>query len=287
MSTNTIIDHRYRLGPRLGGGGMADVFEARDLRLRRQVAVKRCRSSQRDTAAQGLLAEAELLAGLSHPGLLRLYDVGYEGRRPFLVLQFAAGGTLRDRLDCGRMTSARVAEIGAAIAGVLSYVHGRGIVHRDVKPDNILFDDQSECYLADFGIARTEDQATPDLFGTAGYLAPEQVGCGEVGPAADVYSLGLVLLECMTGQVEYPGTGAEAAMARLAHPPKVPGTWGRPWRAVLTAMTATEPGRRPDAATCAATLRALADGGPMPISSEPRPRSWLVKLAAAACAATF
>lgn len=264
---------------------MADVFEARDLRLRRRVALKRCRGTRR---RQGLLEEAELLAGLSHPGLLRLYDLGFEGPRPFLVLQLATGGTLRDRLDTGPLTPDRVAEIGAAIAGVLSYVHGEGIVHRDVKPDNVLFDDEGDCYLADFGIARTDD-AEPDFLGTVGYLAPEQVGYGDVGPAADVYSLGLVLLECLTGQVEYPGDGAEAALARLAHPPKVPAAWGRKWRAVLTAMISTDPGQRPDATTCAAMLGALAAGAPVPIPRHrsSRPRSRFTAFASAACAALF
>jgi serine/threonine protein kinase len=285
MSTATILEHRYRLGPRLGGGGMADVFEARDLRLKRRVAVKRCRSTRRGHGTRGLLAEAELLAGLSHPGMLRLYDLGFEGPRPYLVLQFAAGGTLRDRLDTGDLEPCRVAEIGAVIASVLSYVHGEGIVHRDVKPDNVLFNEDGDCYLADFGIARTEDHAEPDFFGTAGYLAPEQVGYGDVGPAADVYSLGLVLLECLTGQIEYPGDGAEAALARLAHPPKVPGVWGRKWRAVLSAMTSLDPAARPDAAACAAMLDALAVGTPVPLPRGHRSR--LASLAASVCAAVF
>lgn len=275
MSTNTIIDHRYRLGPRLGGGGMADVFEARDLRLRRPVALKRCRTVRR---RERLLEEGELLAGLSHPNLLRLYDVGFDGKRPFLVLQLAAGGTLRDRREAGPLLPDRVAEIGAAVAAALSYVHGAGIVHRDVKPENLLFDAIGECYLADFGIALSGEDPEPDVFGTASYLAPEQVGYGEVGPAADVYSLGLVLLEGLTGQVEYPGTGPEAALARLVHPPKVPAAWGRKWRAVLTAMTTPEPAARPDAATCAAMLHALATGAQVPL---PRRRSRLAAMAAA------
>jgi eukaryotic-like serine/threonine-protein kinase len=283
VPTNTIIDHRYRLGPRLGGGGIADVFEACDLRLRRLVALKRCRTTRR---RQRLLEEAEVLAGLSHPGLLRLYDIGFEGERPFLVLQLASGGTLRDRLEVGPMAPDRVAEIGATVAAVLSYVHGQGIVHRDVKPENLLFDDEGECYLADFGIARTGDRPAPDFLGTSGYLAPEQVGYGEIGPAADVYSLGLVLLECMTGQIEYPGDSAEVAMARLVHPPKVPATWGRDWRAVITAMTATEPCARPDAKACAAMLGALAAGErvPLPLSARRQKRSWLARIGSAACA---
>jgi serine/threonine protein kinase len=265
---------------------MADVFEARDLRLRRLVALKRCRTTRR---RQRLLEEAEVLAGLSHPGLLRLYDIGFEEQRPFLVLQLASGGTLRDRLDVGPMPSDRVAEIGAAVASVLSYVHGQGIVHRDVKPENLLFDDEGECYLADFSIARAGDRPAPDFLGTAGYLAPEQVGCGEIGPAADVYALGLVLLECLTGQIEYPGNSAEAAMARLIHPPKVPGTWGRDWRAVLTAMTSTEPNDRPDATACTAMLSALVAGErpPLPLSAQRRQGSWLSRYASKACAALF
>jgi serine/threonine protein kinase len=263
---------------------MADVFEARDLRLRRLVALKRCRTTRR---RKRLLEEAEVLAGLSHPGLLRLYDVGFEGQKPFLVLQLASGGTLRDRLEVGPMPPDRVAEIGATIADVLSYVHDQGIVHRDVKPENVLFDAEGECYLADFGIARTDDRPASDFLGTAGYLAPEQVGAGDVGPAADVYSLGLVLLECMTGQIEYPGDSPEAAMARLVHPPKVPATWGKNWRAALTAMTATEPRDRPDAAKSAAMLRALEVGEPVPLPASVRRRSRLTDLVSAACSALW
>ena len=282
---NALIDHRYRLGPRLGGGGTADVFEARDLRLARRVAVKSCRPAH---AAQDLVAEAELLAGLSHPGLLTLFDFGFDGRRPFLVLQFVAGGTLRDRLDSGPLTSDRVAEIGASIADVLSYVHGEGIVHRDVKPSNLLFDDDGECYLADFGIAGPSGDPGQKVRGTAAYLAPEQVSGDEIGPAADIYALGLVLLECLTGEVEFPGDGEEAAAARLVHRPKVPGAWGREWRAVLTAMTDVDPAKRPDAATCVTLLRALCAGERVPLAELPVcPRSRLVTLASAACSALF
>ncbi|GAB1515978.1 serine/threonine-protein kinase [Actinophytocola sp. KF-1] len=285
MSTNTLIDHRYRLGPRLGGGGMADVFEARDLRLARRVAVKSCR---RTRAAEDLVAEAELLAGLSHPGLLTLFDFGFDGRRPFLVLQLASGGTLRDRLDSGPLPPDRVAEIGASIAAVLSYVHGEGIVHRDVKPSNVLFDDEGECFLADFGIAGPSGDVDPKVLGTAAYLAPEQVAGSEIGPAVDVYALGLVLLESLTGEVEFPGDGQEAAAARLVHRPKVPGAWGREWRAVLTAMTDVDPANRPDAATCVTLLRALCAGERVPLGRLPaRPRSRLAAFASAACGALF
>ena len=286
MFANTVIGQRYRLGHRLGGGGMADVFEASDLRLARRVAVKSCRATGQPT--MDLAAEAEMLAALDHPGLLTVYDFGFDGPRPFMVLQLATGGSLRDRLDTGALTTDRVAEIGAGIADVLSYVHAEGIVHRDVKPANVLFDEEGECYLADFGIAGPSGGRTANAVGTAGYVAPEQVSGGETGPAVDVYALGLVLLECLTGEVEFPGDSDAAAMARLAHRPKVPGAWGRAWRTLLTAMTRTDPALRPGAATCARVLRALCTGTRAPLGELPAPpRSRFASLASAAYSALF
>ena len=286
MFTNIVIGHRYRLGSRLGGGGMADVFEASDLRLARRVAVKSCRATGQDTL--DLVAEAELLAALSHPGLLTLYDFGFDGPRPFLVLQLAAGGTLRDRLDTGALTTDRVAEIGIGIADVLSYVHAEGIVHRDVKPANVLFDDDGECYLADFGIAGPSGGRDRNVLGTTGYLAPEQVSGGETGPAADIYALGLVLLECLTGEVEFPGDSEATAMARLAHRPKVSGAWGKAWRVLLTAMTRSDPVHRPGAATCARVLRALFAGTRAPLRDLPiQPRTRFGLLSSAAYSPLF
>jgi serine/threonine protein kinase len=280
--TNTVIGHRYRLGSRLGGGGMADVFEASDLRLARRVALKSSRASGQDTL--DLVAEAELLAALNHPGLLTVYDFGFDGPRPYLVLQLATGGTLRDRLDTGDLTTDRVAEIGVGIADVLSYVHAEGIVHRDVKPANVLFDDDGECYLADFGIAGPSDGRDSTVCGTAGYVAPEQVSGGETGPAADVYALGLVLLECLSG--ECPGDAT--ARAGLAHRPKVPGAWGRAWRMLLTAMTRPDPAHRPGAETCARLLRALCAGTRVPLRELPAPpRSRFATLASTAYSALF
>jgi eukaryotic-like serine/threonine-protein kinase len=287
------VDSRYRLGPRLGRGGMADVFEAWDLRLERKVAIKRYRATTHGTGLRRFMAEAEMLGGLSHPALLTVFDMSFDGERPFLVLSLATGGTLRDRLDTGCLLPSRVAEIGATVAEALAYVHERGIVHRDVKPSNVLFDDQGECYLADFGIARTIGAAhltdSNEFVGTAAYLAPEQVEDRSTGPAADVYALGLVLLECLTGEPEYTGTDVEMALARLTRAPRIPGAWGQQWRAVLTAMTAMNPEERPDAEQCVALLRALAAGQTVPLTV-PRRRpakvyGGMVTLAAAAVAA--
>lgn len=292
-----IVDGRYRMGPRLGRGGMADVHEAWDLRLERRVAIKRYRAATHGVGLRRFMSEAELLAQLSHPGLLTVFDVGFDSERPFLVMSLATGGTLRDRLDTGPLPLERVAEIGAAVAGVLAYVHARGIVHRDIKPSNVLFDADGDCYLADFGIARAVGSAhltdSHEFVGTAAYLAPEQVADRSPGPAADVYALGLVLLECLTGHPEYTGTDVEMVMARLSRPPRVPGTWGQEWRAVLTAMTATDPADRPDAEACVTLLQALEAGQTVPMAVPARGRSPRVfataatAVAAAAAAVAF
>jgi serine/threonine protein kinase len=287
-----LLDRRYRLGPRLGQGGMADVHEAWDVRLERRVAIKRYRPAPYGTGFRRFMAEGELLGGLSHPGLLTLYDVSFDGERPFLVLRLATAGTLRDRLDTGPLEPERAAEIGAAIADALAYVHARGIVHRDIKPSNVLFNAEGDCYLADFGIAVAEGAAhltdSKEFVGTAAYLAPEQVSDSGPGPAADVYALGLVLLECLTGEPEYTGTDAEVVVARLSRPPRVPGTWGPEWRAVLSAMMAADPEDRPDAAQCVTLLRALEAGETVPMAvptrKAPKVCAGVAALAAAAVA---
>jgi eukaryotic-like serine/threonine-protein kinase len=288
-----IVDGRYRLGPRLGRGGMADVFEAWDERLERKVAIKRYRDAPIGVGLRRFMSEAELLGRLSHPGLLTVFDVSFDGERPFLVLRLATGGSLADRLATGSLLATRVAEIGAAVAEVLTYIHARGIVHRDVKPSNLLFDDEGECYLADFGIATTvgAEHITEanEFVGTAAYLAPEQVEDPSPGAAADVYALGLVLLECMTGHPEYSGNDVEMAVARLHRPPRIPSTLGSEWQAVLSAMTATDAADRPDAEQCVSLLRALEAGRTVemarPVRRSRRIYAGMVTLAAAAVAA--
>jgi tRNA A-37 threonylcarbamoyl transferase component Bud32 len=294
VHADELLDDRYRLGDSLGRGGMADVYEAEDLRLDRQVAVKRYRSGAHGVGLRRFMGEAELLARLSHPGLLTIYDVSHDGERPFLVLQLAPGGTLRDRLNDGPLPPVTVAQVGAELAGVLAYVHANGIVHRDMKPSNVLFGTGDDCYLADFGIARALGAAhltdSAEFVGTAAYLAPEQVVDREPGPPADIYALGLVLLECLTGKTEYAGTDVEMALARLSRPPRIPATWGPQWRSVLSAMTATDPADRPDATRCAKLLAAIEPGATrslrVPITRKARTAyAGLAAIAATAAAA--
>ncbi|MEV6837173.1 protein kinase [Streptomyces sp. NPDC051133] len=259
-----VLSGRYRLGAKIGSGGMADVHEGVDTRLRRSVAVKFFRPGADPRNEERLTAEAVLLARLQHPGLVTVYDAGRHDDRAYLVMQLIDGPTLRSLLTRGTLSQRRVADLGTTLARALAHVHRAGIVHRDVKPSNVLLDSAGVPHLADFGIARLADatrHTSPDvLTGTAAYLAPEQVEGRHVGSATDVYALGLVLLECLKGELEYQGTPLEAAVARLHRPPSVP-DWVDPDLAdLIRAMTAREPGARPDAEQCAKALSLLGAG---------------------------
>lgn len=290
----TLLAGRYRLGRLVGRGGMADVFAAHDEVLQRLVAVKVFRP---ETAAPHSELrrgnEVRLLSGLSHPGLVHVLDAGLDDEnpldpRPFVVLELVDGPTLAGEIARGPLPEALVRRIGVQLAGALAYVHGRGIVHRDVKPANILLgqgDDGVVAKLTDFGIAHLVDATRMTevglTSGTANYLSPEQVRNNVFSPSSDVYSLGLVLLECLTGRRAYPGVGVEAAVARLYTPPVIPESVDEQWRALLTAMTDVDPGRRPDAGQVAAWLAGSGSDAlptevlalsPVPTPSAPRRR---------------
>ncbi|WP_017240743.1 serine/threonine-protein kinase [Streptomyces sp. SS] len=262
--TARTVAGRYRLDRLLGRGGAADVFEALDLRLRRPVAVKLFRPAGAHRADAQCGEEARLLARMQHPGLVTLYDTGHDESRPFLVMQLVRGTTLRQRIARGVLTPVETCRTGAALASALAHVHAHGVVHRDVKPSNILLDRSDTPHLTDFGISRRVEAAddAPEgagtLVGTASYMAPEQALGRRTGPAADVYSLGLVLLEALKGEAEYGGAPLEAALAHLHRPPVLPSGLPAELARLLPAMTDRSPEARPDAAACA---RILADPG--------------------------
>lgn len=285
-----VLGGRYELGPLLGRGGMADVFRAEDRTLRRAVAVKVLREAAGDASDRArFVGEARTLAGLSHSGLVTVLDAGFGvtdlpasdapagDDRPFLVMELVDGRTLgRVVQDWGRgLPLEDVGSVGAQVAEALAYVHRNGVVHRDVKPGNILLGPRTRVRLADFGIARlVEDSAghtrTGHVIGTAAYLAPEQVTGDQVSGATDVYSLGLVLLEALTGRREFPGAGTEAAVARLHRDPEVPESLPEEWRELLARMMARDPAERPAADEVAEPLRAYAPGTiPQPVESTP------------------
>ena len=256
---DNLLAERYELAESLGSGAVADVRRAWDTRLRRQVAVKLFRAGSDLGDARRFDNEITTLAGLSHPGLVQVHDAGTTAGTPFVVLQLVDGCTLRDRIAGGPLSSDEVRRLGANLADALAYVHARGVMHRDIKPSNILIDRDGGAYLADFGLARligtTRLTGTDQLVGTAAYLAPEQVRGEEFGCPVDVYALGLVLLECLTGQREYQGSEIESAVARLHRQPAVPDELPEDLKRLLTLMTSLSPRRRPSAADCARALR--------------------------------
>jgi serine/threonine protein kinase len=256
-----VVAGRYELGSVLGAGSSAVVHRARDLRRGVEVAIKCFRpgASERDLRQQR--QEMALLARLDHPGLVRLHDGGVVDDCPFVVTDLVEGSTLAGRIASGPpLAPGAVRRLGAQLADALAYVHTAGIVHRDVKPANVLLGDGGRPRLADFGIARALEAtaATADgcVVGTAAYLAPEQVRGEVVAPATDVYALGLVLLEALTGRREFPGAAVESATARLYRSPVVPEDLPAGLGTVLVAMTQDDPLRRPPAAAVAAALAA-------------------------------
>ena len=198
---------RYRLGRPLGHGGMATVFAAGDEELQRPVAVKLLAESiGRDPDLRArFLREARLAARLSHPNVVRVFDAGEADGRPYIVMELVDGETVADLLARrGRLDPAEAVALGRQAAAGLQHAHDAGLVHRDVKPQNLLLRPDGKLEIADFGIARAAETTRLTLagtvLGTAAYLAPEQALGEDVGPAADVYSLGAVLYELLAGE---------------------------------------------------------------------------------------
>jgi serine/threonine protein kinase len=271
VESGYLLSGRYRIEELIGKGSQSTVYRAYDELLQRAVAVKLFRNDPRDverTRRQG--QEVRILAGMSHHALVTLFDAGADlsnpdGRLTYLVMELVRGPDLRERAAQGPLSAAHMAVIGHDLADGLSYIHHHGIVHRDVKPANILLVDYSNAdrrpraKLTDFGVAVLQgDERVADEGGTSGtpaYLSPEQAAGEAAGPLSDVYSLGLVLLEGLTGKMAYPGAPIQSAVARLLQAPDIPEELDLMWVALLSSMLARDPAERPPAREVALALR--------------------------------
>jgi eukaryotic-like serine/threonine-protein kinase len=311
MSVETgLLPPRYERPERIGAGGMGDIYAARDRQLGRQVAVKVLsdRFSTNAEVRRRFTREALTAARLSgHPHIVTIFDVGEWNERPFIVMEYLPGGTLAERAR-RRDGYARIFEWLEQTAEALDAAHREGIVHRDVKPANLLFDGRGEIKVADFGIARVLDEttggmtATGTILGTSGYLSPEQARGEEATAASDVYALGVVAYELLAGSRPFERATSTAEAAAHIHEPVPPPSERQPdlpeaIDAVFERALAKDPSdRHRSAGELVADLRAAMDSGeqatralsaeeiatvrapaaPSSAATAPHRRSWLV-----------
>ncbi len=267
-----VLGGRFRLVSPIGSGASAHVFLAHDVVLGRRVAVKVLHPALAGDLPflRRFRAEAQAAATLNHPHITQIFDWGEDDDGPYLVLEYLGGGSLRDMLDAGHLLNpAQGAAVGAQAAEALGYAHRRGLVHRDVKPANFLFGEEGRLRIADFGLARALSEAAwtepiGAMLGTARYASPEQVEGHRVDGRADVYSLSLVLIEVVTGQVPFAAdTTIATLMARVGTAVRAPAALG-PLGPVLEQAAALDPDARIDARELAARLGELASQLPPP-----------------------
>lgn len=281
-----VLDGRYRVDTPIATGGMSTVYRGLDVRLDRPVALK-VMDSRYSGDAQFLARfqrEAKAVARLKDPGLVAVYDQGVDGRHPFLVMELVDGGTLRELLrERGPMPPHAVAAVLAPVLSGLAVAHRAGLVHRDVKPENVLISDDGDVKIADFGLVRAVAEAqitsTSVILGTAAYLSPEQVGTGQAGPRSDVYSVGVMAYEMLTGVTPFTGDSSLAiAYQRMDHDVPPPSTViaGVPaeFDELVLRATARDPAARfADALEMGAELDEIADELGLPPFRVPAPRN--------------
>src|SRR5438128_1108717 len=273
--TGRVLAGRYRLLGPIGAGASGRVYVADDVRLKRRVGVKVLHAALAEDAGflRRFRAEAQVAASLHHPNVMAVYDWG-DDDVPFMVLELLRGGSLRGLLDAGsRLSPAQAARVGQQVTAALEYAHARGLVHRDIKPANLLFDEHGTLRVADFGLARALAEASwtepaGTLVGTARYAAPEQGTGATLDGRADLYALGVVLVEAVTGRVPDVADTLIGTLAVRARVPLVaPEELGALGPVVERAGRSQPSERYPDAVTMADALadasRHLPPPGPL------------------------
>jgi serine/threonine protein kinase len=282
-----VVDGRFELESRLGGGGMGTVWRARDLLLHRSVAVKEVRPADPDLAEydpgaarvlrERVLREARALARVQHPNVVTIHHIvdGGEGTYPWIVMEMVEGGSLADRLARGPMAPAEAARVGRGVLDALRAAHAAGVEHRDVKPANVLLRTDGRPVLTDFGIAAIREAtaltATGSIIGTPDFMAPERVSGHPGGPAADLWSLAMMLYVAVEGHHPLRRGTTLATLAAVLHEDVPPPVQAGPLTPVLARVLVRDPAVRPDAETVDRMLAAVEEGGagPVPASYPP------------------
>jgi serine/threonine-protein kinase len=268
ISPGVTLGGRYRLDERIAGGGMGDVWRGTDEVLGRTVAVKILLPALLDEPgfAERFRGEARTMATINHPGVVDVYDYGSDQQLAFLVMEYVEGDALSRTLSrVGRLTPARTMALVAQAADALQAAHANGIVHRDVKPGNLLVRPNGTLVLTDFGIARSalvgQLTVAGSVLGTASYISPEQASGDVATAASDVYALGVVAYQCLSGHRPFDGaTPLEIAMKHVRETPRpLPGDIPPPVRAIVDRALAKDPAARwPSASAMAAVARQAA-----------------------------
>ncbi|HYN96946.1 MAG TPA: serine/threonine-protein kinase, partial [Pilimelia sp.] len=250
-----VVADRYRLVEPLGQGGMGRVWKARDELLHRDVAIKELvpppglTPEERQEMRERTLREARAIARLSHPNVVRIFDILRTDGDPWIVMEYVPSRSLQDVLtQDGPLPAARVAEMALGMLAALRAAHRAGVVHRDVKPGNVLLGDDDRVVLTDFGLATVPGDPvvtrTGLVLGSPAYIAPERAHDGSAGPAADLWSLGATIYAAVEGQSPYARPSAIATLAALATEPPGPARNAGPLKPVLAGLLRKDPAQR-------------------------------------------
>ncbi|WP_121748742.1 serine/threonine-protein kinase [Streptomyces sp. E2N166] len=273
-----LIAGRYRLISRLGHGGMGTVWRAKDETVDREVAVKEPRvpdhlpERERDNAFERMRREARAAARLDHPAVVDVHDVAVVDGQPWIVMELVRGRSLGDALQEGTLGAREAARIGLEVLGALDAAHAAGVLHRDVKPDNVLLGRHDRVVLTDFGIAQIEGETnltdTGGFVGSPEYIAPERVLGQRPGPASDLWSLGVVLYAATEGVSPFRRSNTPATLQSVLNAaPAPPASAQGPLAEVITGLLNKDPARRPDATRVRALLSAAANP-PEPVPTQ-------------------